>query len=358
MSTYIIAEAGVNHNGKKELAYKLIDKAVDAGVNAIKFQIFKAQNLVTEKTKKTNYQKKNTDTKMSQLEMLKQLELSFDIFKDLSNYCKKQKIDFLASAFDSESLNFIINDLKLDTLKIASGEITNGPLLLAHARSKKNIILSTGMANIKEIISALKVISFGIKNSNKIESIKSNELYQCIASHDLLIDLLKKKVTLLHCTSEYPAPFNEINLSSINFLKKKFGLPVGYSDHSNGIEISLAAAALGAKIVEKHFTLDRNLPGPDHKASIEYLDLKHLVKCIRNIDIAIGKHGKMPSKSELLNRDLVRKSIVTNQRIHNGEILTNENLAIKRPGNGISPMKYWKLIGKKAKKNYKKNELL
>jgi len=331
MNTFIIAEAGVNHNGSIELAKKLIDVAVDAGADAVKFQTFKAENIVTKNAPKAEYQKQTTDTKESQYDMIKKLELDEEAHKELMKYCKNKNILFFTTPFDHESIE-LLNQLGLEIFKIPSGEITNLPYLRHIGRLKKKVILSTGMADLGEIEDAI----------------------------DVLVDsgTTRENITLLHCTTEYPAPIEEVNLKAIVTLKEAFKLPVGYSDHTPGIEVPIAAVALGAVVIEKHFTLDKNLPGPDHKASLEPHELKQMVSAIRNIEKALGNGIKKPTQSELKNRNIARKSIVAKIRIKKGEIFTEENLTTKRPGTGISPIRWDELIGKTANRDYEEDELI
>jgi len=330
--TIIIAEAGVNHNGNLQMAKKLITAAKKSGADFIKFQSFHADLISIKTLRKTFYQKKNTYFKNeNQNQMLKRLELHERKQKKLFEYAKKIKINFISSAFDIKSLNFL-KKLNMKYFKIPSPEITNYPLLQAIGKFNKKIILSTGMSKINEIKSALKVL---IKSGTK-----------------------KSKISLLHCNSEYPTPFNDANLNAILTLKKKFKLKTGYSDHTMGIEASIAAVTLGAEIIEKHLTLDCNLPGPDHKTSIEPEEFKQLVQSIRNIEISLGSGKKVVSKSEKKNISIVRKSIVAKTRIKKGEKFSLKNLTTKRPGSGISPMKINVLLKKKSKKNFKKDQLI
>ncbi len=331
MHTFIIAEAGVNHNGSMELAKKLIDVAVEAGADAVKFQTFKAEKVISKFAQKAEYQRKTTDSQESQLEMVKKLELSFENFVELKKYCDERNIIFLSTPFDIESARFL-HKQGLEIFKIPSGEITNYLLLREISSYNKKIILSTGMADLGEIEDAI----------------------------DLLVEsgTIRENITLLHCTTEYPAPIEETNLKAILTLKEAFKLPVGYSDHTQGIEIPIAAVAMGATVIEKHFTLDKNLPGPDHKASLELDELKSMIKAIRNIEKAMGNGIKKPSPSELKNRDIARKSIVSARKIKKGEILTEENLTVKRPGTGISPMRWKEVIGKMANRDYEEDEVI
>ena len=353
-SLYIIAEAGVNHNGNSELAFQLVDVAVDAGADAVKFQTFKAENLVTKKAKKATYQMKTTAAEESQYEMLKKLELSKDLHTKLYNYCKSKKIEFLSTAFDFESLDFLKNELKLKKFKISSGEITNGPLLFEFSRTDGQLILSTGMATIGEIEDALAVIAYGLTGGVNPSITNFKKAYLS----DKGQQALRQTVTLLHCTSEYPAPFDEINLRAINTLFEKFHLPVGYSDHTKGITVPIAAAALGACIIEKHFTLDKNLVGPDHSSSLNPDELKSMVSEIRNIEKALGNGIKSPTPSELRNKNVVRKSLIAKEMIKKKQQFTSDNITILRPGDGLSPMLYWEYLKKTASVDIKSGELI
>lgn len=354
--TLIIAEAGVNHNGCETLAIELIDAAFNSGADIVKFQTFSAKKLATDEAKQANYQIANTKKRESQISMLSRLELSFETHLRLINYCQQLGIQFLSTAFDSESLSFIVETLQLKTLKIASGEITNAPFLLEHARTGCNLILSTGMSTLAEVESALGVIAFGLTAPNNTPP--SIEAFQSAYSSNEGQQALKAKLTLLHCTTEYPAPFNQINLKAMDTLASAFSLPVGYSDHSRGITIPIAAAARGACIIEKHFTLDKNLPGPDHKASLEPDELKEMVTAIRTVELALGNGIKCPQPSEQKNISLARKSLVTTANIKKGEQFSEENLAIKRPGLGISPYQYWQKLNTLADRDYIAGEVI
>ncbi|OIJ22375.1 N-acetylneuraminate synthase [Anaerobacillus alkalidiazotrophicus] len=351
--TYIIAEAGVNHNGSIELAKQLIDIAKDSGADAIKFQTFKAENLVSKNTPKADYQKRQTGEAESQYEMLKKLELGIDEHKVLTNYCREKSIEFLSTPFDYESLDLLVNDFHISKLKVPSGEITNAPLLLKMARTDKPIILSTGMSTLGDIENALSIISFGYLNKNGTPTFET--LRQAFYSEEGQM-VIKEKVILLHCTTEYPTPFEDVNLLALTTLKTSFGLQVGLSDHTMGISVPIAAVAIGAVVVEKHVTVDRTLPGPDHKASLEPNELKEMVKSIREVEQAIGSPIKKPAPSELKNMNVARKSIVANCNISGGEAFNEKNITVKRPGNGISPIYYWEMLGKKATRNFKKDE--
>jgi len=340
--TYIIAEAGVNHNGNRDMAFQLVDVAVKAGADAVKFQTFKTENVVSKSTDKAVYQKQTTDSSETHFEMLKKIELPHNLHYELIEYCREQKIEFLSTAFDLESLNFLANKLKLKTLKIPSGEITNGPLLLAYAKTGCDLILSTGMSTLKEIEGALQVLAFGLINDDTIKPSKISFQQAYLSTEGR--QLLKKKVTVLHCTSEYPALPQDINLNAMLTMLTTFGLRTGYSDHSEGITVPIAATAMGAILIEKHFTLDKKLPGPDHKASLEPTELIAMVKAIRTVEQAIGDGIKGPTSSELNNKLIVRKSLIARENIKKGEKFTEYNMTIKRPGTGISPMEYWNLI--------------
>lgn len=354
--TLIIAEAGVNHNGQEELAFALVDAAHKAGADIVKFQTFKAKNLVTEEAKQADYQVTNTQKQESQLAMLSRLELSYDAHHELVKYCNSLGIEFLSTAFDRESLDFLINDLGLTRLKLPSGELTNAPLVLAHARTGCDLIVSTGMATLSEIETALGVIAFGYTADEKAEP--SMLGFQEAYASDAGQKALKEKVTILHCTTEYPAPMEEINLRAMDSLGRAFDLAAGYSDHSEGITIPIAAVARGAVLIEKHFTLDKNMEGPDHKASLEPDELAAMVKAIRQIEVALGSSVKTPTVSEVKNKVVARKSLVAATDIKEGESLTEFNLTIKRPGLGLSPYRYWDFIGSKATKAYKAGELI
>jgi len=329
---FIIAEAGVNHNGSIELAKKLIDIAVDAGVDAVKFQTFKAENLVSKNAKKATYQKENmNDSDDSQFNMLKKLELDIDTHNELIDYCNKKNIMFLSTPFDHNSID-MLNDLKLTIFKIPSGEITNLPYLRHIGSLNKKVILSTGMADIGEIEDALNVL------------IKAGTT--------------KENITVLHANTMYPTPMEDVNLKAMVTIGNTFDIAFGYSDHTLGIEVDIAAVAMGASCIEKHFTLDNTMEGPDHKASLEPDELKAMVKAIRNIELALGSSVKKPSKSETPNIEIARKSIVANNSIKKGEVFTEDNLAIKRPANGINPMRWDEVIGTLASKDYSQDELI
>lgn len=353
--TLIIAEAGVNHNGSDDLAFSLVDAAHQAGANIVKFQTFKAKNLVTESAEQAEYQIANSGQKESQFSMLKRLELSYDTHHKLVEHCNKLGIEFLSTAFDSESLSFLVDDLGITRLKLPSGEITNAPLVLEHARTGCDLIVSTGMATLAEIEQALAIIAFGYINP---EGSPTDETLQAAYFSEQGKQLLKDKVTLLHCTTEYPAPFNDINLNAMDTMKDAFKLRVGYSDHSAGITVPIAAVAKGAILIEKHFTVDKALPGPDHKASLDPVELKEMVDGIRIVEKILGDGIKGPRPSEIKNKTVARKSLVAAKTIKKGELLQKENLAVKRPGNGMAPFNFWRLLNTAATRDYSVGQLI
>jgi N,N'-diacetyllegionaminate synthase len=331
VSVFIIAEAGVNHNGSTDFAYKLIDVAVEAGADAVKFQTFKAENLVSKTAQKAEYQKQITDASETQFDMIKKLELDVDTHKSLIKYCHKKDIMFLSTPFDHDSID-LLNELGLGIFKIPSGEITNLPYLRHIGALGKQIILSTGMSTLEEVGDALTVL---VKAGSK-----------------------KENITVLHANTMYPTPMEDVNLNAMKTIHKEFGIAVGFSDHTLGIEADVAAVAMGASVIEKHFTLDKTMQGPDHKASLEPEELKSMVVAIRNIEKAFGDGVKIPSRSEQPNMVIARKSIVANQMIKKGEILTEESIVVKRPGNGINPMKWDEVVGSIAVKDYQVDEII
>ena len=352
---YIIAEAGVNHNGSIEMAEKLIDAAVEAGADAVKFQTFRAEKIVSKYAPKADYQKKTTAEQESQLEMIKKLELNEEAHLILIDHCRERNIEFLSTPFDLESIDLLARKLDLPRLKIPSGEITNGPYLLYAAQADKPVILSTGMSTLEEVETALGVLAFGyLANPGR----PSKKLFQNAWSSDAGRKVMKNRVILLHCTTEYPAAFEDVNLRAMKTLSRAFGLPVGLSDHTPGIAVPVAAVALGAVVIEKHFTLNRNLPGPDHKASLEPAELKSMIRAVRSVEAAMGSGQKVPAFAELANRDVARKSLVAATAIRKGEIFSSSNMTAKRPGKGLSPMQYWELIGKRSKKYYDTDDLI
>ena len=331
MRVLIIAEAGVNHNVDLKLAKKLINAAAEAGADLVKFQTFNADRLSTSTAKKAFYQTQATDSRESQHEMLRRLELTEDMHKELIAHCAARNIGFFSTGFDIKSVDLLLS-FGQNHFKIPSGEITNLPYLRHIGQLGRPVILSTGMATMDEIRSALRIL----ENSGTP----------------------KKSITVLHCTTEYPTPMPEVNLRAMISIRDKFEVKVGYSDHTLGIEVAIAAVAMGATLIEKHFTLDRNLPGPDHKASLEPSELKSMVTAIRNIEVALGDGIKRPTPSEAKNIPIVRKSIVASKSIQLGEVFTTKNLTTKRPGTGISPMRFDEVLGKKARRNFAEDDLI
>lgn len=331
MKTLIIAEAGVNHNGSLELARKLVASAAAAGADVVKFQSFITSKIISRAAPKAEYQKGTTGNDESQYEMVRKLELSRADHEMLIEECRRHGIGFLSTAFDTDSFDMLV-ELGIDQVKIPSGELTNLPLLRYVARLGKPVLLSTGMAGLGEIEAALDVIE--------------------------LAGTPRNRITVLHCTTEYPTPMEDVNLRAMLSLKSAFGVEIGYSDHTPGIEVPVAAVALGASVIEKHFTLDRNLPGPDHQASLEPQELKAMVNAIRNIERALGDGIKRPSASELKNKPIARKSLVASRAIQAGELFSAENLVAKRPGTGISPMRWDEIIGRSAPRNFAADELI
>jgi len=331
VSVFIIAEAGVNHNGDIGLAKKLIDVAANSGADAVKFQTFKAENVVSKTAKKAGYQIETTDGEESQFEMIKKLELDESTHKELMAYCNTKDIMFLSTPFDQDSID-LLDKMGLAMFKVPSGEITNLPYLRHIGGLQKPVVLSTGMANLGEVENALSVL--------------------------LEAGIDRSQITILHANTMYPTPMEDVNLKAMVTLGMAFDTDYGYSDHTLGIEVDIAAVAMGAKIIEKHFTLDKNMKGPDHQASLEPDELKAMVSAIRNIELAMGSSIKQPSPSETPNMTVARKSIVAATIIHQGEILTEDKLAIKRPGNGLSPMRWEEVVGTIAKKNYDQDEMI
>tara|TARA_B100000965_G_scaffold208510_1_gene174255 strand:- start:21645 stop:22718 length:1074 start_codon:yes stop_codon:yes gene_type:complete len=355
MKTFIIAEAGVNHNGSLKKALDLVDIAKGSGADAIKFQTFKTDNLVLKNTELANYQKKNLSIDTDQYTMLKSLELSFNDFKKLSDYCSTKEIEFMSTAFDSESLSFLVKKLGVNVLKVPSGELTNIPFIIEHARTGKKLIISTGMGTIDEVKVALAAANYGMQYKESDPQKKD-----LIESLDIPYEKskLKEMVTVLHCSSEYPANIENINLKAMKTIRNAFDVNVGYSDHTLGDEVSVAAVALGAKVIEKHFTISRNLDGPDHKASLEPDELTTLIKKIRNIEMAVGNGEKVPSEQEYELRDIARKSLVAEEDIKIGDTFSFSNIAIKRPGTGMRPIKIFNLIGQVSKNAYSCGDLI
>ncbi len=326
---FIIAEAGVNHNGNLDLALQLVDIAADAGADAVKFQTFTAQTLLRRDAAKAEYQQKVTASDESQFEMIKRLELDLEAHQRLNRHCQKRGITFLSSAFDLPSVD-LLAQMGMETFKIPSGEITNLPYLRKIGELKKQVVLSTGMAEMNEIDAALKILTTA--------------------------GTPREQICVLHCNTEYPTPMIDVNLHAMQTIARELQVRTGYSDHTTGIEVAIAAVALGAEIIEKHFTLDRNLPGPDHQASLEPEELAAMVQAIRNIELALGNGIKTPSRSELKNREVARRSIVAATRIQRGECFSTQNLTVKRPATGLSPMAWDRLLGQLAKRDYTVDE--
>ncbi len=350
---FVIAEAGVNHNGEPDKAFALIDSAVAAGADAVKFQTFIPEQLVSQTAVKANYQQRSTGADESQYAMLKRLALPHALHHQLQSYCQQQGILFLSTAFDLTSLKFLVDELRLEQLKLPSGEINNAPLLWAHARTGKNILMSTGMASLGDIEAALGVLACGYLGKKP-----SRQAFAQAFNSEAGQSLLREKVQLLHCTTEYPAPVAEVNLNVIPTLATSFGLPCGYSDHTDGISVPIAAVALGARVIEKHFTLNKNLPGPDHKASLEPEELKAMVDAIRITEQALGQGQKRLQASEVANRDVARKSMMAAQAIAKGDIFSENNLICKRPGTGRSPLDYYDILGTSSPRDYAAEDLI
>ena len=325
----VIAEAGVNHNGSFELAKKMVDAAKEAGVDYVKFQTFNPQKLVSKYAEKAKYQKETTGSDETQLQMLQKLTLTEDNFLSLRDYCKEVGIGFISTPFDLDSIAFL-ETFDMDFWKVPSGEVTNLPYLEAIARTKRKVVMSTGMCNMNEIQDAMEVLK---KNGTT-------------------------EITLLHCNTQYPTPYEHVNLSAMSTIKDTLHKEVGYSDHTQGIEVPIAAVAMGATVIEKHFTLDKNMEGPDHKASLNPSELQQMVVAIRNIEQAIGNGLKEPSSSEMANKGVARKSIVASRNIKQGEVFSEENLTTKRPGTGISPMKWYEVIGQVAPRDFSEDEII
>ncbi|MEZ0232429.1 MAG: N-acetylneuraminate synthase [Methylophilaceae bacterium] len=354
-STFIIAEAGVNHNGSLDMALQLVDKAAEAGADAVKFQTFKSEAVISRYAVKAEYQKQTTGNDDTQLEMVKRLELDELAHQKIRDRCVEKGIQFLSTPFDLESLRLLVDKFDLPIIKIPSGEITNAPFLIEIAATGRKLILSTGMSSLGEIETALGILAFGALKSGIGPSI---EAFRAAFESEEGQALLSERVSLLHCTTEYPAPVDQVNLNAMNTMRQAFKLPVGYSDHTKGISISVAAVALGATIIEKHFTLDRSLPGPDHLASLEPEELLDMVEGIRAVELAIGSSLKIAAPAERANKTVARKSLVALEAIAKGQLFNNNNLGCKRPGGGLSPLYYWDVIGKVADRDYSEDELI
>lgn len=351
--TFIIAEAGVNHNGSLDIARQLIDVAAEAGADAVKFQTFRAQALVSQSAPKAAYQVDTTGNEESQFDMIRKLELDEAAHRQLIAHCRQKGIQFLSTPFDFASVDLLAKTFDLPCLKIPSGEITNGPLLLYVAQTGKPVILSTGMSTLDEVAQALGVLAYGFVDDGRNPS---RDAFQRAYVSEKGQAALREKVRLLHCTTEYPAPYEEVNLRAMDTLAEAFHLPVGFSDHTTGISIAIAAVARGAVIIEKHFTMDRNLPGPDHRASLEPAQLKAMIRSVRKVEVALGDGAKRPTASEQKNLPVARKSLVAKTQIAAGEQFSAGNLEVKRPGDGVSPMAYWDFLGRSATRGYRRDE--
>ncbi len=350
----VIAEAGVNHNGSLALALRLVDEAAATGADFVKFQTFRAEALVTAHAPKADYQNRNAPELTSQLEMLKALELDREAHRALIDRCAERGIGFLSTPFDPDSVRLLTEDLKLGMVKVSSGDLTNAPLLLQLARSGVDLVVSTGMATLAEVELALGVLAFGYLDDSDPDLQKFGAAFASAAGRSVL----KEKVVLLHCTSDYPAKLADVNLRAMDTLRERFDLRVGYSDHTDGIAIAIAAVARGAVAIEKHLTLDRTLPGPDHAASLEPGDFRSMVSAIRSTSEALGSPIKAPAASEMSTRRVARKAIVAARAIPAGELLSVENLTIKRAGGGLEPIEFWNLVGQPAERAYAADEVI
>lgn len=355
-AVFIIAEAGVNHNGSMDLARQLIDVAATAGADAVKFQTFRSEAVISRAAKKAQYQVTNTGADESQLEMVRKLELGVEEHRILIEHARSRNIRFLSTPFDIESLHVLVDVFNLPLLKIPSGEITNLPLLLAAGRSGRPLIVSTGMATLGEVEQTLMVLAFAMSTAGTVRPTAA--AVKAAFLSEVGQRLLKERISLLHCTTEYPAPVADVNLKAMSAMRVAFGLPVGYSDHTEGIHVSVAAVALGASIIEKHFTTDRGLPGPDHVASLEPTELTAMVRAIRDIELALGNGIKIPAPSEVKNITVARKSLVAAQDIPKGTLFNAENLTTKRPGTGVCAMHFDEFLGRAALRDYQADELI
>ncbi len=354
--TLVIAEAGVNHNGDMDLARRLVDVAAEAGADIVKFQTFKASKLLGRSAPKANYQRETTGAAETQFEMIRKLEISEAQHHELAAHCRQRGIEFLSTPFDPESLRFLTRTMGLGLIKLPSGEVTNSPFVLDIARAAQKVIVSTGMCTLADIEQALGVLAWGFTAG--AEAVPAEGDFERAFASAEGQRLLRERVTVLHCTTEYPAPMAEVNLRAMDSLAGAFGLPVGYSDHTEGIHVPLAAVARGARVIEKHFTLDRGMPGPDHRASIEPAELRAMVRGIRDIEAALGDGVKRPTASEWNNRAVARKSLVAACPIKAGETFSAANVACKRQGAGLSPTQYWRLLGRTAARDYAADEVL
>lgn len=354
MQTYIIAEAGVNHNGDLRRALLMVDGAAGAGADAVKFQAFRASELASASAPAAAYQSRATAA-TTQLEVLSNLELNAEAFERIQERCRLRGIDLIVTPFDHDSVTLVVDTLKLPVVKLSSGEVTNGPLLHQTARTGVAILLSTGMCTVLEVEAALGVIAFGYLYP---DAVPTGEACARALASEAGKDVLKARVKLLHCTTDYPAPFGDANLRAMKTLAEAFALPVGLSDHTLGIALPIAAVALGAAVIEKHFTLDRALPGPDHAASLEPAELAAMVQAIRQVELALGDGLKVPRPSELGNIPIVRKSLVAAKVIRRGDRFNASNLTAKRPGTGVTPMCYWEYLGRIASRDYAPDDLI
>ena len=353
-ATFFIAEAGVNHNGSVELAHALVDAAADAGADAVKFQTFRAERLAVTNAPKADYQKRETGSGESQLQMLKKLELSPEAHEQLMRRCADRGIEFMSSPFDEESLALLVR-LGVRRLKFGSGELTNAPLLLAGARSGLPMIISTGMATLDDVEAALGVLAFGMSGRRvRLRATRSAPH----GRHRIARAIVRERTTVLHCTTEYPAPIEQANVRAMAAMAERFGIRCGFSDHTVGDEAALAAVTLGATVIEKHFTLDRTFEGPDHKASLEPDALASLIRRIRAVESSLGDGAKVPMPAEAGNTPIARKSLVAARAIAKGQTITEEDIAIKRPGTGRSPFEYWDVLGRVADRDYKPDDPL
>jgi N-acetylneuraminate synthase len=355
-AVYVIAEAGVNHNGSPELARALVDVAAGAGADAVKFQSFRADDLVSQTAPRSAYQTQNLGGSETQLQMLRKLELSFDDQREVAEHATKAGIEFLSTPFDLASLEFLVRDVGVSRIKLGSGDLTNAPLLLAAARTGRDVILSSGMASLEETLTALGVLAFGY-TAGAANAPTPAAFIQAWGS-EVGRGAVTEHVTLLHCTSEYPTPPADVNLRAMDALREATGLRVGLSDHTEGIAISIAAAARGAVVIEKHFTLDRTMTGPDHRASIDPDDLRKLVRSVREVERALGTGVKAPVAGEFSTRAVARRSLVAGTAIRAGDVFSAENLLIKRPGTGVAPILYWEYLGRVATRDYVQDELI
>jgi len=355
MPTYVIAEAGVNHNGSLERALELVDVASEAGADAVKFQTFEPDEVMSATAPKAEYQNETTDAGESQLEMARWFQLSKEGHREVVDRCESRSIQFLSTPFDVQSASFLVDAFDVPRIKIASGEITNGPLLLHIAQLGRPVILSTGMSTLAEIEWALSVLAFGYTTEGKVPT--EGDLQRAFSSAEGQ-KVIEENVAVLHCVTEYPAPVEAVNLRSMDTIRDSFGLEVGLSDHTLGTHVPVAAVARGASVVEKHFTMDRSLPGPDHHASLEPEELDEMVSNIRDVDTALGSARKVPRLPEWENRKVARKSLVATKSITEGEPFTTENLGVKRPGSGISPTRYWEWLGRRAQVDYRYDDLI